>query len=127
MKQIALLLLVAAVLTLSGCCVNKLVLSGNGNVESGTVGGTVDIEFCTAVEEQVVNQLRLASETYRVQWEQCAPSPDPKGCRAAVLESYQEQVKILMGILAFMKGKTEQEQQRLFERMLMKSSVRFRD
>lgn len=126
MKQIAVLFFLIAALALSGCCVNKVVLSGNGNVESGTVGGTVEIEFCTAVEELVVNQLRLASEAYRVQWEQCATSPDPKGCRAAALESYQEQTKVLLALLASMKGKPEGDQQKLLERMLLNSSLKLR-
>jgi hypothetical protein len=126
MKQIALAFFLIAVPALSGCCVNKVVLSGNGNVESGTVGGTVEVEFCTALEEEVVNQLRLVSEAYRVQWEQCAVSPDPKGCRATALESYQAQTKVLQALLASMKGKPEGEQKRLLEGMLLNSSLKFR-
>ncbi len=110
MRRITLLLFAAAALALSGCCIDKVILSGNGNVQSGTIGATVEIEYCNALQAEVVDELLLVSETYRSHWEKCALTQDPPGCRKEVTEVYQTQMKELNAILASMKGRPEEEQ-----------------
>jgi hypothetical protein len=124
MKRITLLLFAAAAFALSGCCVNKIILSGNGNVQSGTIGATIDIEYCNGLEEKVVDQLLLVSQTYHADWEKCAATQDPPGCRAEVTMVYEAQMKALQAILASMKGKPEEEQKAILDEARAKGRLK---
>jgi hypothetical protein len=109
-------------LSSGGCfCITKAVLSGNGNVNTGVVGGRIDVTACTPLEKEVANQLKVTSDWYRVQWEHCATNPNPVDCRTQLAAAYKEQKQMLLDILDKMKGKPKEEQKALYEQMLLQA------
>ena len=110
---------------LSGCCITKTLLSGNGNVNTGVVGGELSIEACTPMEKEVANQLKILSDWYRVQWDKCASDPNPATCREGLTKPYNEQKQLLLDLLAAMRGKSESEQRTMYENMLKSGELMF--
>ena len=109
--------ILAACVALTGCCVSKTLLSGNGNIPTGTVGGTIEITACSPTEKEVADQLAELSDWYRAHWDACATNSDPAGCRADLSKSYQEQQKLLLSVLAEMNGKSKAEQKKLLRQL----------
>ena len=105
---------------LTGCCVSKTLLSGNGNVPTGTVGGTVEITACSPTEKEVANQLAKLSDWYRSHWDACATNSDPAACRVELNHAYRQQQKLLLDVLAAMNGQPKAEQQKLLHQMQLK-------
>jgi len=114
-------LLLALCLFLTGCCTTKTVFSANGNIPTGTVGGTVEITACTPMEKEVANQLAQLSEWYRGHWDDCGTNSNPATCRAEVSKAYQEQQKLLLDVLAAMNGQPEAEQKKLLRQTQLKA------
>src|SRR5437016_81497 len=75
------LAIIATTALLCSCCVDHLVFSGNGNVNSGVIGASIDLKACSPVEKSVADQLQKASDWYRLEWENCARDAHPAGCR----------------------------------------------
>ena len=108
-------------LMLTGCCVSKTLLSGNGNIPTGTVGGTVEITACSPTEKEVANQLAELSDWYRSHWDACATNADPAACRSDLNRAYRQQQKLLLDVLAAMNGKPKAEQKNLLRQMQLKA------
>jgi hypothetical protein len=123
MKLIYLSTVLVSVFALSGCCTTKLVFSGDGNVTTGAVGGSVEVIACTPMEKEVANQINILSDWYRVEWRNCATNQNPTTCRTDVSKAYQEQKKTCLDLLAAMKGKQHDEQKALYENMLLKAKL----
>lgn len=106
-----------------GCCTTKVVFSGNGNINTGVVGGSIEVEACTPMEKEVANQLNILSDWYRVNWAECGKSSDPASCRSSVSKAYLEQKQTLLDLLASMKGKSEAEQKSMYEKSLTRARI----
>jgi hypothetical protein len=119
-KPLTALILVSS-LILAGCCTSKTILSANGNVPSGNVGGTIEVDACTPMEKEVADQLGRLSDWYRAHWDACATNTNPVECRGELSKSYQEQQKLLLDVLAAMNGKPKAEQKKLLQQMRLKN------
>ena len=113
-------------LFLTGCCTTKTVLSANGDVKSGLVGGSVAITACTPMEKEVANQLAQLSDWYRTHWDSCGTNSDPASCRADLAKAYQEQQQSLLDVLASMNGKPNAEQEQIYRQMQLKKPTLFK-
>jgi hypothetical protein len=113
-------------LFLTGCCTTKTVLSANGDVKSGLVGGSVAVTACTPMEKEVANQLAELSDWYRTRWDGCGTNSDPAACRADLSKAYQEQQQSLLDVLASMNGKPKAEQEQIYRRLQLKNPTPFR-
>jgi len=111
---------------LTGCCISKTLLSGKGNVPTGTVGGTIEITACVPMEKEVAKQLAELSDWYRTHWDACGTNSDPSACRAGLTAAYQDQQKLLMAVLAEMNGKSKDQQKILYQRMLLDPQLKFK-
>src|SRR5215472_12763744 len=85
-------------LFLTDCCTTKTVLSANGDVKTGVMGGTVAVKACTTMEKEVANQLAQLSDWYRTQWDSCGTNSDAAACRVELSKGYQEQQKLLLDV-----------------------------
>lgn len=107
-----------AVCYISGCCETALILAGNGDVDTGSVGRDMAIEVCTSTEKEAANQLNILSGWYRTQWQKCFSNAQIIKCREELIESYNGQKKILLDLLQSMKGKSKKKQQQLYDEAL---------
>jgi hypothetical protein len=105
------------ILFLTSCCTTKTVLSANGDVKTGVVGGSVAVTACTPMEKEVANQLAQLSDWYRMHWDGCGTNADPAACRVELSKGYQEQQKLLLDVLASMNGKPKTEQEQIYRQM----------
>lgn len=114
--------IVAAWLTLawcmSGCCETKLILAGSGDVNTGSLGRDMAVHVCSSTEKKVAHQLNVLSGWYRKRWQKCFSDTQIVKCREALITSYNGQKKILLGVLKTMKGKSEKEQQQVYDEVL---------
>tara|TARA_R110002072_G_scaffold128623_10_gene266478 strand:- start:15669 stop:16103 length:435 start_codon:yes stop_codon:yes gene_type:complete len=94
---------IALALLLQGCCITKVVLRGDGNLATGTVGGEIQVEACTPMEKEVANQLSLLSDWYRLEFTNCKASGNPAECMKNLAESYTTQKDALLELLEAMK------------------------
>ena len=113
-------------LLLTGCCTTKTVISANGNVPSGNVGGTVEVTACTPMEKEVAKQLGQLSDWYRAHWDACATNSNPVECRTELSKGYQEQQKLLLDVLAAMNGKPKAEQKMIYQQVRVKNPTLFK-
>jgi hypothetical protein len=103
---------------MSGCCETKMILAGNGDVNSGSVGRDMAFKVCTLKEKDVANKLGALSGWYRKQWLQCFSDTKIVNCRRSLIKSYNKQKKILLDLLKDMKEKSKKEQQELYDEAL---------
>jgi len=102
---------------LSGCCTTRTLVSANGNVGTGDVGGILEVTACTPMEKEVANQLGRLSEWYRAHWDACGTNSNPGECRAELSRAYQEQQKLLLDVLAAMNGKPKTQQKQMLQQL----------
>lgn len=123
MNKLILILSSTCSLLVSSCCTTKVVFSGNGNINTGVVGGSVEVVACTPMEKEVANQIKILSDWYRVNWAQCATTDSSTACRAEVSKAYKEQKQTLIDLLNSMKGKSDAEQESMYDSSLANARI----